>query len=493
MNSASRNLIASAALVSFFFVIPWVTHTPPGIGSTLILLLLAGSGILLSRIFVLSSGSEDPVGIEPSVIVFIASWGMSSLIYPVTLIFAFFGSVINSYRSEREGHGYITAALYQATLFTVLLKIADTVYWQLLSGPSPDSAVITYTALTATALLLTFLRSLSIRLTGGQPGSMRRNLARNLISNGLILLLAVPGALSIEREFDTTTMLITCTAGIFSMLLIHGISIKLNRSAHERTEELDTVLKLRELFQKLFSTRKESEVIRALCNAVSDAWQCRAAVSWKGMKYYEGSPWDTTGAVSCSHPDGLTVWVDSFSSTVPEYLESFVNRTVPVLAGLAAEKKMKQASWESVETMASFLEGNRSDFAGFSRQVAETASLLASSLEKNDWFRDCVKLAGLLHIMDLTEVDASGAKREPLSLPEVTTESLRFQNEHWCGTGPRGMKGEDIPVCARILAVSIAWERALKSGRNVAVRDLRMRAGTLYDPHLVKRLLELRG
>ncbi len=493
MRPDSRNLIASAALISFFFVIPGFNPAPPGIGNTLILMLLAASGILISRIFVLSSESGDPVGIESSVIVFISSWSMPALIYPVTFFFAFSGSIINSYRSEREGRGYLTAAIYQGVLFTVLLKLAEAVYWHILSGPSPHSAVMTYTALTATALLLTFLRSLSIRFTGDQVGSFRRNLTRNLISNGFILLLAVPGALSARREFDTTAMLIACATGLFSMLLIHGISIKLNRSAHERTEELDTVLKLRELFEKLFSTRKESEVIRALCNAVSDAWQCRAAVSWKGMKYYEGSAWDTDRAVSCSHIDGLTVWVDSFSSTVPEYLESFVNRTVPVLAGLEAEKKMKQASWESVETMASFLEGNRSDFAGFSRKVAETAFLLAASLNRNDWFRDCVRLAGLLHIMDLTEVDGSGTKTEPLSLPEITTESLRYQNEHWCGTGPRGMEGENIPLCARILAVSIAWEKALRSGTAVAVRDLKMRAGTLYDPRLVEQLLELRS
>jgi len=55
MRPDSRNLIASAALISFFFVIPGFNPAPPGIGNTLILMLLAASGILISRIFVLSS------------------------------------------------------------------------------------------------------------------------------------------------------------------------------------------------------------------------------------------------------------------------------------------------------------------------------------------------------------------------------------------------------------------------------------------------------
>ncbi len=65
--------------------------------------------------------------------------------------------------------------------------------------------------------------------------------------------------------------------------------------------------------------------------------------------------------------------------------------------------------------------------------------------------------------------------------------------EHWRGTGPQGLKGEDIPLEARIIAVSAGWERAFGSGRDVAARDLKMRSGTQYDPALVEMLVDLGG
>lgn len=105
----------------------------------------------------------------------------------------------------------------------------------------------------------------------------------------------------------------------------------------------------------------------------------------------------------------------------------------------------------------------------------------------NSWFRDCLRLAGLLHKLELG--DESGDR--PLALPEITTAALRHMEEHWRGTGPLGLRGEEIPIAARILAVSAGWERACSSGRDVAERDLRMRAGTQYDPALVEMLVDL--
>lgn len=216
-------------------------------------------------------------------------------------------------------------------------------------------AVATFLAMALAAMLLTLLRTLSVHLTESNTGSFTGNLRRNFFINGFILLPGVPGAMWAWRHPDTVEMLVMCATSLLAIVSVHMISIILNRSAHERTEELETVLRLRELSGSLFSATTEMDALRILSRSLSAAWQCPSAVQWKALKYSEGEPWNTERGISLTHPEGLTVWVDSFNSTVPEYLESFVNRTVPVLAGLEAEKRMKRASWRSVETMISSL------------------------------------------------------------------------------------------------------------------------------------------
>ncbi|HUH97729.1 MAG TPA: HD domain-containing phosphohydrolase, partial [Anaerolineales bacterium] len=72
-------------------------------------------------------------------------------------------------------------------------------------------------------------------------------------------------------------------------------------------------------------------------------------------------------------------------------------------------------------------------------------------------------------------------------------------HEHWDGTGyPEGLKGEQIPLLARIFAVVDAWD-ALRSDRvyrrawsaEKVIAYLKKNAGTLYDPRVVEVFLGL--
>jgi PAS domain S-box-containing protein/putative nucleotidyltransferase with HDIG domain len=71
-------------------------------------------------------------------------------------------------------------------------------------------------------------------------------------------------------------------------------------------------------------------------------------------------------------------------------------------------------------------------------------------------------------------------------------------HEKWDGTGyPLGLKGEQIPLVARIFAVADVWD-ALRSDRiyrnswsvNKVRKHLRSLAGTHFDPHIVKMCLD---
>ena len=72
-------------------------------------------------------------------------------------------------------------------------------------------------------------------------------------------------------------------------------------------------------------------------------------------------------------------------------------------------------------------------------------------------------------------------------------------HEHWDGTGyPRGLKGEQIPVSARLFAVVDVWD-ALISDRTYrpawrkadAIEYIRQGSGTHFDPQAVDLFLKV--
>jgi response regulator RpfG family c-di-GMP phosphodiesterase len=74
-----------------------------------------------------------------------------------------------------------------------------------------------------------------------------------------------------------------------------------------------------------------------------------------------------------------------------------------------------------------------------------------------------------------------------------------YHHERWDGSGyPHGLKGEDIPLFARLFSVVDVWD-ALSSDRPYrksmhpkAVRDyLEAESGRLFDPYIVEKFLEL--
>lgn len=74
-------------------------------------------------------------------------------------------------------------------------------------------------------------------------------------------------------------------------------------------------------------------------------------------------------------------------------------------------------------------------------------------------------------------------------------------HESWDGTGyPQGLKGEEIPLCARIVAVvdvfdSLTHERPYKRAwtEEEALDEIELLAGTKFDPRVVEAFLGLHG
>jgi HD-GYP domain-containing protein (c-di-GMP phosphodiesterase class II) len=95
---------------------------------------------------------------------------------------------------------------------------------------------------------------------------------------------------------------------------------------------------------------------------------------------------------------------------------------------------------------------------------------------------------------------ANGAKIiEPVEPLKHATKIIKHHQECYNGTGyPEGLRGKEIPLGARIIAVADAfgamttdrpYRRALSIGE--AVKELKKCAGTQFDPHLVEIFISI--
>jgi len=91
--------------------------------------------------------------------------------------------------------------------------------------------------------------------------------------------------------------------------------------------------------------------------------------------------------------------------------------------------------------------------------------------------------------------------RVALAVPEMNdiASDILAHHENWDGTGyPRGLKGEDIPLLARMICILDAYHEALRNNETVEAVDalnisdyLMEGSGTKFDPSILKEFLEL--
>jgi putative nucleotidyltransferase with HDIG domain len=74
-----------------------------------------------------------------------------------------------------------------------------------------------------------------------------------------------------------------------------------------------------------------------------------------------------------------------------------------------------------------------------------------------------------------------------LGMPEATADAIRALDEHWDGHGrPRGLRGEEIPLLARIMCLAQSAEVFHGAGgRETALSMARERSGRWFDPRVV--------
>jgi putative nucleotidyltransferase with HDIG domain len=177
----------------------------------------------------------------------------------------------------------------------------------------------------------------------------------------------------------------------------------------------------------------------------------------------------------------------------------------------------------TIETLAQAIDAKDQVTHGHIRRVQQHAIKLAHALGISDvselraleaasLLHDVGKLAVPEHILNkpstLTPVEFEKMKRHAnvgadilssIGFPYPVVPIVRHHHESWDGTGyPAGLVANEIPIGARILAVVDCFD-ALTSDRpyrprlsqHEAIRLLESRSGTMYDPRVVKRFLEI--
>jgi len=203
--------------------------------------------------------------------------------------------------------------------------------------------------------------------------------------------------------------------------------------------------------------------------------------------------------------------------------------TVAGMAAVAIEnarlyRELEEAYLEAILALANAMAARHSYTADHSARLAEWVVATARELGCSEEEIEAVRWAALLHDLGkigvsdeillkpgpLTEEEWAVMKHHPemgarivapVKKLSAAAPIIRAHHERWDGTGyPDGLKGEAIPLGARILAVVDAYgamidERPYRKARSreEAIAELKRCAGTQFDPRVVEAFLRVLG
>ncbi len=192
--------------------------------------------------------------------------------------------------------------------------------------------------------------------------------------------------------------------------------------------------------------------------------------------------------------------------------------------GDAVLSRLEGASLQTIRALAEAVDTSDQYSDKYALRMNGMAAKIAGRLGLDSKQADALALAAKLH--DVGKLGVPGSvlrKKEKLSPSELSlvkrhpeigrrmlqeieqiqelVAAILYHHERWDGNGyPERLKGEQIPLMARIVGIMDAY-RAMLSDRpyrkaltpQEANAELRKGAGTQFDPHLVEMFIELAG
>lgn len=202
----------------------------------------------------------------------------------------------------------------------------------------------------------------------------------------------------------------------------------------------------------------------------------------------------------------------TFDEGQRKLLQMVTSRAAAAIDNAKLYSDLQSTFYQTIESLARTLDKMDRYTAGHSERVARYAVRLARALGLNDALVEVTRQAALMHdigkvgcIINLNkptqlsqqEYDvfkqhpANGKEiLEPIQFLEPVVPGVYCHHERWDGNGyPRGLKGKNIPLVARIISVADAYD-AMTSNRayrralphEVTVDEICRCSGTQFDP-----------
>jgi len=204
-----------------------------------------------------------------------------------------------------------------------------------------------------------------------------------------------------------------------------------------------------------------------------------------------------------------------------EILQAFANQLAIAIENANLYEELKETFYGTIEALAETIEKRDPYTGGHTKRVMNYSLLIGKAMGLSPKELENLKLAAILHdigkigIKDrvllkegkLTDEEALEMNMHPKYGAEILEHikqlkdvipGMRGHHERYDGSGyPDGLKGKEIPLFARIIAVADAYDamttdRPYRKGlpEEVAINELLRYAGKHFDPDIVRIFVE---
>lgn len=218
---------------------------------------------------------------------------------------------------------------------------------------------------------------------------------------------------------------------------------------------------------------------------------------------------------------GSTAPAYRFDSDDVRLLSTIANHVTMAIGNIELFLSLQEAYLATVRSLATAVDAKDSYTRGHSDHVASYAMMIAEKIGLSHDQKVALEMAAYLHDIGkigvaeeillkpgrLSDPEMEQMRHHPLiganilkpvAFPWAINPVVRHHHESYDGTGyPAGLKGDEIPLLARILTVADSFEamtadRPYRQGMSIAkaVQELKDCSGTQFDPRVVELFLE---
>lgn len=470
----------------------------------------AGTAVLAAFSFLTSSGMT--ISLLPCLQVMFAIMGFTRLMEIAWTVSVFAGTMAFSTRTGSEAPESAKRSVRAALVSWASLRAAAFVCGRIHSGgfgSLADTIPVAVAGMAAVQILTTVLRGAGTTGRYLELDLSARRTAHKVLMPLLFCLLILPAVwrLTGSEAGVKSGSLPTLLAGVASLVAAQtAMTGLLEKSKWSQGRALLSERAMARLSQKLAVASSTLQAMQALAReAFSVLHPSLIRVTWGGISVTcpAGFPTPEGRPLRKSGRSGLLIdlWPNPSTILDSARVDSFVSQTETALQSLELRLSVDREAWQCMEAMVYSLDRSDHRLAGHSKRVARLALETGRRMSLQAGLLDSLRMSALLHHVAplvLSEKQDEDLARGDVSLtrfrlPDDALAGVTGLSEHFDGTGlPSGLKGESIPIQARILAVADEYVTELERGGPAsAAGALRMRSGTLYDPVIVEAVLDM--